>query len=372
MFCSKCGKELLEGAAFCSGCGAAVSEKEKVTGQAGLSLGQLSPTVPKKDTGKKKSSGLGIVIAAAAVVVVAVAVGLTVYFNSDSYKVGEIIKQASSSYEDGNYKEVQTYAQEVLELDSTREDAYRISSDSYLAEGDCLKALQTLMEGVLNTGSEELIERENYVREHIVVSSEIGYYNGSISYRHEYEYDAAGNQIKWVVYDGDGSIDRREEYEYDAAGNKIKDIRYYGDGSIDWRVEYEYDAAGNIIKYIVYKGDGSINYWNEYEYDAAGNIIKYIRYNGDGSIDWREEYEYDAAGNKIKDIRYNGDVSINSWYENEYDTVGNGIKHIYYSGDVSIGSWYEYDILHNVVKEKHDYTDSIRTYKYTYIFVGEL
>lgn len=33
MFCSQCGKELPEGAAFCSGCGAAVSEKVQIAGQ---------------------------------------------------------------------------------------------------------------------------------------------------------------------------------------------------------------------------------------------------------------------------------------------------------------------------------------------------
>ena len=59
-------------------------------------------------------------------------------------------------------------------------------------------------------------------------------------YKHEYGYDAAGNEIKRIIYNADGSIREWYEYEYDASGRMLREISYQPDGSLDYQYDYEY------------------------------------------------------------------------------------------------------------------------------------
>ena len=390
MYCSKCGKELLEGAAFCADCGTAVSANTQ-----GIQTQEAG-------NGKMKLKWLGIAIPVAAVIIAAVTVGLTVYFNGDAYKIRKTISMAGNSYENGDYEEALEYLQNALEQDNTQIDAYLLSANSYLAEGKCMEALQILAEGVQNTGKEELTARDSYVREHIVITEKVAYldgniaslfeydasgnqtkaiyYNadGSMSFWNEFEYDSYGNEIKEIRYNADGNMRFWDEYEYDTSGNKIKEISFWSDGSVWYWYEYEYDASGNEIMYINYNADGSVERWSEYEYDTSGNQTKAIYYNADGGVDGWEEDEYDASGNEIKDIWYDADGSVNFWYEYEYDTSGNQTKAIYYNADGSVRVWYEYgyDASDNLIKVIYYSADgsvnSQHDYKYTYLYTGDL
>ena len=152
----------------------------------------------------------------------------------------------------------------------------------------------------------------------------------------EFELDANGNIIKWIIYNADGSITSWEENEYDANGNHVKHTYYNADGSIIWRYQNEYDANGYFVKTTYYNADGLIYRWDDFEYDANGHFIKWTHYNADGSIGGWQENENDANGNQIKMIYYNADGSIYSWDEYEYDAKGNRIKSTSYNADGSI------------------------------------
>ncbi len=76
---------------------------------------------------------------------------------------------------------------------------YQAKADFYLENGDCLSALQTLINGVQDTGTPVLSERETYLREHIVVTNIKYYRRGELL--NEGQYDVDGNLRKQISYD---------------------------------------------------------------------------------------------------------------------------------------------------------------------------
>ena len=87
--------------------------------------------------------------------------------------------------------------------------------------------------------------------------------DGSLDRWSDYEYDENGNCTKLIAYDTDGSLIRLFEWRYDENGNCITEAMYNADGLIR-RQDLEYDAEGNLIKGITYDGDDVIigEYYN--------------------------------------------------------------------------------------------------------------
>ena len=221
---------------------------------------------------------------------------------------------------------------------------YRDMSDDYLERGECLLAVQALMDGAEETGNEALTQREEYLRENIV-SVKTKYYCNNFFEEKEIIYDESGNEIKYTKFDGNGSVDYWYEKEYDESENEIKNTIYDRDGSVRCWGEYKYDESGNEIKYTSYDGDGSISCWGEKEYDEFGDMIKEIKYNGDGSVDSVREYI------------------------NKYDKMGRMIKQRYISnGMVVDSSEWSYDILGNCI---YDSDLGHHTFEYQYTYIGE-
>ena len=255
------------------------------------------------------------------------------------------------------------------------EETYRILSDYYLEEGDCVSAVQTLMDGVEDIGADALAEREAYLRENIVyvkktiITKETPYTYGWITV---HEYDKAGNEIKCTDYFSDGKIASYDEYEYDEAGNKTKRVTYNSVGEIKKLTEYEYDESGNqIVTSTDYEYGNVISYW----YNKSGNVIKHINYAPDGSVVLCDEY--DGEGNLVKAARYEGGA-LYQWRESEYDEAGNLIKGTwYYYGNITSWDEYEYNEEGKMIKKiyhevyyKDYYKDS--WYEYQYNDAGNL
>lgn len=180
----------------------------------------------------------------------------------------------------------------------------------------------------------------------------------------DYEYDAAGNKIGEVTYQGDSSSKFAVSaigYEIDGQGNVVKEISYatdysdtmyYGDdkfepGQVGGEYSYEYDETGNVVTKIstLYTDTGEVSFfaqdWYEYEFDSAGNIIKmtdYVTYDTpeNKKLQMTYEYEYDAAGNQVKMAEithFEGGFDMQNDFEYEYDAAGNKLKETKYDQD---------------------------------------
>jgi len=79
---------------------------------------------------------------------------------------------------------------------------YLAKADTYIKNGDYVKALAALENGAQATGEAQLTEKAEYLREHA--------------------YDEAGNETKSISYDEDGSILDWCESQYDALGSQTK------------------------------------------------------------------------------------------------------------------------------------------------------
>lgn len=282
----------------------------------------------------------------------------------------------------------------------------RKESDKYLREGDCLMAVQALEKGIKDTGDSSLSEREEYLRENIVIRKERWYYDGEFWI--EAEFDDSGKLLSNTGYFdfiwdagtqsylgsdgfpnyGYGYTDRYE-YEYDGNERIIKSKLYSNNIMCGWS-ECEYDRSGNCVKIIDYGVDGVcskgvdyseeryadrsfISNLTEYEYDDAGRktieTIYYIDYYGDTQTQLRIDFEYDEAGNEIRRTSYYYEYGYEVFCS-EYDGEGNIVSEITYSDYFESISEYKYDEKGNIVRIIHYNTDgsvsSDVEYKYEY------
>ena len=193
-----------------------------------------------------------------------------------------------------------------------------------------------------------------------------------------YEYDEAGDMIRFVEY-FDDDLYRRTEYEYDAAGRLKSDTVYNADGDMcgGEAHEYEYDEEGNVTSDVTsgfYNPNMDINirqvfYSNECQYDKAGNMVKEIHYITDDMY-YLSEWEYDEKGRLLTEIKYFDDgITVHTKDEYEYDSNGKRIKRIrteYGETEEEITEYY-YDEWGNLIEEKTG--EKSITYEYEYEFV---
>lgn len=168
------------------------------------------------------------------------------------------------------------------------------------------------------------------------------YDEGELEGQEESEYDMAGNEVKYYLYDGRGELISWEEYEYDARGNKTVSHRYSKSGSLIEILEMEYDEADRPTILSIHN-PGDCLEKREWKYDAEGMIISLVTrgdYDYDGVYECRYEWFYDTNGNNTSWFDYEGEILIRGG-RYEYDEKGN--ETAFYSFDD--GSWiqeYEY------------------------------
>lgn len=390
-FCDQCGKELLEGSAFCSYCGSPIGQQNR--------------------KGKKKWI-LPVVIGIAMVVVAAVGIVGFVFLSSSGRSVEKNMELAEKHAKTGDYEQALACYEKVLAIDSTVAEAYLGSADACLKTGNYEEAVNWLVQGqeiLPAVEAEKLEEREEYIREHVFLKSYRGYdaegelceegefeydENGNktktvyregsdrkVVFTEEMEYDENGNMIQYIGLDDEYDDDYYYKYVYDEKGNQTKQIRYDEERNVKGWNEYEYDENGNKIKNISYNTEGKEESYTEYEYDDAGNMVKEIYHKGSGILEsYSEEYEYDDAGNKIKSVLYDKEGGVKSWVESEYDEAGNCIKSSTYDwlGYVSYTGDFEYEcMLGKYYIRKWSYQEfdeaeeGMYEYEHEYIYIGE-
>ena len=118
----------------------------------------------------------------------------------------------------------------------------------------------------------------------------------------EVEYDSAGNPTRLAYYGVDGRLTLSSdgiaisEAEFDSAGNIIREEVYGVDGRLTLHKngyaigEFEYDSAGNMTRGAYYGVDGRLTLHKdgyaiiEYEYDSAGKETRQRGYDANGRL----------------------------------------------------------------------------------------
>ena len=179
-----------------------------------------------------------------------------------------------------------------------------------------------------------------------------GYFHeGDLSSIVKYEYDDGGSLIRESEILANGKTNYIYSYENDDRGNQIRQYAVpEGGGEItDWN-EYEYDEAGNQVKWLGYRKKEFSFYW-EYSYDADGNMISCARYDADGTRSRAEEREYDGNGHllNISGMNDQGDFQVTAAYEwsDDFHTRRSPWFH---SGDGSLAGYdiYTFDDFGNM------------------------
>lgn len=78
---------------------------------------------------------------------------------------------------------------------------------------------------------------------------------------------------------------------YNAEGKKTEEIEYNSEGQ-KWRERYEYDARGNKIRELVYNGNNRLVYVKKYRYNEYGKKEMTLTYNSQGKLIAIKNYEY--------------------------------------------------------------------------------
>ncbi len=184
--------------------------------------------------------------------------------------------------------------------------------------------------------SDETYEYDEYGNRTLYASREYAH-DYSTVYHYEYQYDDAGRILEQAVTEavnnewGSSEEKTATSYRYDGAGNMVytycggEDMFYY------W-YEYEYDAAGNQLKRSSYNENGGLLEEDVYEYYADGICRSeshldgsYTEYDEAGRVILERDgegeriYRYDAMGNPVQEL-WNGEVVAE--YTNVYKYIG--------------------------------------------------
>ena len=80
---------------------------------------------------------------------------------------------------------------------------------------------------------------------------------------------------------------------YNENGQLISESEYGDFGRhLAWRSEYEYNAAGQLIKEIVYNERNKVSKVRKFEYDSNGVCTRRLNYNANGTLNSYRKFEY--------------------------------------------------------------------------------
>lgn len=206
--------------------------------------------------------------------------------------------------------------------------------------------------------------------------------NGNLGWHLLNLFDGNGNVIESRSY-SDGVLEGKDVFEYDDAGNEIKFFswEYVGflhDTTFYW-IESSYDEKGRIILSNYYSDEDTASKYKSktWQYDDKGNEILSCMYDSEGNIRYKTIHSYDDSGRPHEVISTYADTGLISVDKYEYDSSGNYIitKGEYQEGKdliMKIIEKYNSDGLY--LKEIHHGSkdDLIGTISYTYNEIGKL
>ncbi len=239
--------------------------------------------------------------------------GTVIYF--DQYDANGLLIQTGNINADGTTYGVTTYEYDEKGRPILQKDAGGTISLEYDEQDRIVKRVRAWW--TQNDTTLYAYDEQGNLIEEIYKPADTSFWD-----KYTWEYDEYGDVTEYTVQtfsqEGDSQtiIDTvvhtygNKEKEYDENGNLTKVV--YEDGSY---TAYEYDEAGNQIKYTSYHGanDFVIFY---YTYDENGNMTEYRREDETGITDYMYT-TYDAYGNELerRDTDENGNLTSLSIYK---------------------------------------------------------
>ncbi len=278
MFCSKCGKELVEGASFCPGCGISVAENQSYTGVNDDSMGNVpamqetgkeeerssqtvSQSTPDQTAVKKKSSYVPFVIGGVvAVLVLSIVVTGILVFSNPQQKYEHQLSLGKKYLNELDYEKAIAAYRAAIEIDPKNPDAYKALAELYVEMEEPEEALAVLQEGIDATENEILEKMYEQVEAQPVQSfasdmDDVKTNNTGSSDNYESDAGTSDSDEKDTNNDsanaGDGSYTRTGEYvifgSYEQDGNVNN-----GPEPIEWEVLDEGNGKMLLIsRYIL-------------------------------------------------------------------------------------------------------------------------
>lgn len=219
--------------------------------------------------------------------------------------------------------------------------------------------------------------------------------DGTIEYLFTAEYDADGNMLRHLSYDGKGTLLRADTHIYDPDGNAIGETIQLEGGKTYQTKERVFSQAGKLESVAIWDGksnlllQGSSAYDDagtecytatkqdgtsvECQYDTDGNLISNKQFDAAGNIQSWWQYTYRPDGKEIRGTRYHADGTESQYYTLDYDeATGRKLKQHWYDPDGTEFSTVTYlygprDIL---VGEMDDQSGEVRTDYYVESILG--
>ncbi len=152
MFCPKCGKQMQEGALFCTSCGGMLDRRP-----AG-GTPEVYASVPLTVDGRKEKAkkwGAGIVIFALLIVIIGGTVVGLILFMNPKRRYERLIDRAEQCCDASDYEEAEELYLKAIGIDPDEPFAYIELAEIYLAEDDTDRAERILEKAIDNTDSKK-------------------------------------------------------------------------------------------------------------------------------------------------------------------------------------------------------------------------
>lgn len=386
MFCSNCGKELPEDAAFCSECGTRVERPEAMGAQSPVAppvqeaLSQQTPDLageprkqkkkakkqktsgPKpeaqpagKQPGKKKSKKVVLIPLFVLLGVLAVG-GITALalWNSPRFRHGLELKKADGAMERQEYEAAVEYYQSALDWEPDSEEAQEGLTAAYLGMGDALYEQKlygdalTAYEKALKKDKKNKDALEGQLQCRLALGKQscaageyqeaLEYFDAVLESDAENEEAASGKRDVWL---GLGS-ESLEQGAYDKA------LDYYGmvleqdpgcvaaySGAVEVRLAQDQVLEAMELLHTGYEATGDASLKERADYVAEHTVILRRSYE---SEDGNSLQEYDENGNLLRENYFEDSAMAYFDYEGiyEYDDAGRCVYHEYQEFD---GGW---------------------------------
>lgn len=259
------------------------------------------------------------------------------------------------------------------ELDSADANLWLGLADLYIRQGEMIKALETLEEGLEATGGNEEVQAKiDEIKSGNVTDSQgrlrghVGFDEaGQVAWFHAVRYNGEMQESAIIRYDENGNEQDRVEVLYDGQGRKVQNYSYNMDDGSLIRMEYTYDEAGNWARESMFplNGGQALTWVNSF--DEAGNKVRSEQYSEEGTLmntqvfGWNEEtgwldFEetYSAQGDLQMHTDYIRDAQGRAVRTEVTGPDGELISFVIteYRGDISFSTGYDADgnVLYSV------------------------
>lgn len=221
------------------------------------------------------------------------------------------------------------------ELDSADPDLWLGLADVYIRQGELIKALETLEQGLEATGGNEEIQAKiDEIKSGSVTDSQgrlrgrAGFDEaGEVIWFHAVRYDEENRESLVTHYDASGQELGQVKLRYDDQGREVQGYSYTGTTGDLIRVEYTYNQDGNWDRVSSFPLNGSLATVEAYTYDEAGQMVRTDQYTQDGQRMGSQVYGWDEETGFNSFIEnYGADGTLDNRVDYKRDAQGRPVR----------------------------------------------